>query len=146
MTPTDATKRIQRGGSEALSTSDSSTSSESNQYSSALSYSTQKTETTSKTYSNADAPEGYYRMVCAGTIHVFAVVGYDIASGSYYVYTYSVQDDNTYDFIDYSKQTHDFDDYENGILPFEVPFEFSILIMHWLDPRGLFMIVKQVRL
>ncbi len=62
-------------------------------------------------------------MVCAGTIHVFAVVGYDIASGSYYVYTYSVQDDNTYDFIDYSKQTHNFDDYENGILPFEVPFE-----------------------
>lgn len=116
-------KTHSEGGSEALSTSDSSTSSESNQYSSALSYSTQKTETTSKTYSNADAPEGYYRMVCAGTIHVFAVVGYDIASGSYYVYTYSVQDDNTYDFIDYSKQTHNFDDYENGILPFEVPFE-----------------------
>ena len=116
-------KTHSEGGSEALSTSDSSTSSESNQYSSALSYSTQKTETTSKTYSNADAPEGYYRMVCAGTIHVFAVVGYDIACGSYYVYTYSVQDDNTYDFIDYSKQTHNFDDYENGILPFEVPFE-----------------------
>lgn len=116
-------KTHSEGGSEALSTSDSSTSSESNQYSSALSYSTQKTETTSKTYSNADAPEGYYRMVCAGTIHVFAVVGYDIASSSYYVYTYSVQDDDTYDFIDYSKQTHSFDDYENGILPFEVPFE-----------------------
>ena len=62
-------------------------------------------------------------MVCAGTIHVFAVVGYDIASSSYYVYTYGVQDDDTYDFIDYSKQTHSFDDYENGILPFEVPFE-----------------------
>ena len=116
-------KTHSEGGSEALSTSDSSTSSESNQYSSALSYSTQKTETTSKTYSNADAPEGYYRMVCAGTIHVFAVVGYDIASSSYYVYTYGVQDDDTYDFIDYSKQTHNFNDYENGILPFEVPFE-----------------------
>lgn len=116
-------KTYSEGGSEALSTSDSSTSSESNQYSSALSYSTQKTETTSKTYSNADAPEGYYRMVCAGTIHVFAVVGYDIASSSYYVYTYGVQDDDTYDFIDYSKQTHNFNDYENGILPFEVPFE-----------------------
>ena len=27
------------------------------------------------------------------------------------------------DFIDHSKQTHSFDDYENGILPFEVPYE-----------------------
>lgn len=115
-------KTHSEGGSEGLSTSDSTTSSESNEYAAALSYSTQKTETTSKTYSNADAPEGYYRMVCAGTIHVFAVVGYDIKTGAYYVYTYGVQDDETYDFIDYSKQTHSFNDYENGILPFEVPF------------------------
>ena len=43
---------------------------------------------------------------------MFAVVGYDIATSSYYVYTYGVQDDNTYDFIDYSRQTHNFDDYE----------------------------------
>ena len=111
------------GGSETTASSSSNTSSSSQEYATALTYSTQKTETTSKTYSNAEAPEGYYRMVCAGTIHVFAVVGYDIASSSYYVYTYGVQDDDTYDFIDYSKQTHSFDDYENGILPFEVPFE-----------------------
>ena len=140
-------KTYSEGGSEALSTSDSSTSSESNQYSSALSYSTQKTETTSKTYSNADAPEGYYRMVCAGTIHVFAVVGYDIASSSYYVYTYGVQDDDTYDFIDYSKQTHNFNDYENGILPFEVPFEVNQYIDNaLLRSKGLVYDVKQVRL
>lgn len=110
------------GGSEALATSDSTSTSDSHEYASALAYSTQKTETVSKTYSNEDAPEGYYRLVCAGTIHVFAVVGYDIASSSYYVYTYGVQDDDTYDFLDYSKGTHSFDDYENGILPFEVPY------------------------
>lgn len=116
-------KSHSEGGSESTASSSSNTSSSSQEYATALTYSTQKTETTSKTYSNAEAPEGYYRMVCAGTIHVFAVVGYDIASSSYYVYTYGVQDDDTYDFIDYSKQTHSFDDYENGILPFEVPFE-----------------------
>lgn len=116
-------KSHSEGGSETTASSSSNASSSSQEYATALTYSTQKTETTSKTYSNAEAPEGYYRMVCAGTIHVFAVVGYDIASSSYYVYTYGVQDDDTYDFIDYSKQTHSFDDYENGILPFEVPFE-----------------------
>lgn len=116
-------KSHSEGGSETTASSSSNTSSSSQEYATALTYSTQKTETTSKTYSNVEDPEGYYRMVCAGTIHVFAVVGYDIASSSYYVYTYGVQDDDTYDFIDYSKQTHSFDDYENGILPFEVPFE-----------------------
>lgn len=115
-------KTISEGGSEGLATSDSTTSSTSNEYATAIAYSTQKTETTSKTYSNEDAPEGYYRLVCAGTVHVFAVVAFDIKTGSYYVYTYGVQDDDTFDFIDYSKQTHSFDDYENGVLPFEVPF------------------------
>ena len=115
-------KTHSEGGSEAVATSDSTSTSDSHEYASALAYSTQKTETVSKTYSNEDAPEGYYRLVCAGTIHVFAVVGYDIASGSYYVYTYGIQDDDTYDFLDYSKGTHSFDDYENGILPFEVPY------------------------
>ncbi|MBR0146170.1 MAG: leucine-rich repeat protein [Eubacterium sp.] len=93
-----------------------------NEYSSALSYSKAQTETTTKQYTNANAPEGYYRIVCAGTVHVYAVVGYDIATRSYFVYTYNVIDDKTTDFIDYSKSTPNFDDYENGVLPFEVPF------------------------
>lgn len=115
-------KTHSEGGSESLATSDSVSSSESNEYASSLKYSTQETETVSKTYSNANAPEGYYRMVCAGTIHVFGVVGYDVASSEYFVYSYGVQDDDTYDFIDYSKNTPNFNDYENGILPFEIPF------------------------
>ena len=115
-------KTHSEGGSESLATSDSQTSSESNEYASSLTYSTQETQTVSKTYSNANAPEGYYRMVCAGTVHMFGVVGYDIASSQYYVYSFGVQDDNTYDFIDYSKNTPEFNDYENGVLPFEIPF------------------------
>lgn len=114
-------KSHSEGGSEALATSDSISSSESNEYASSLTYSTQKTETISRTYSNENAPEGYYRMVCAGTVHVFGVVGYDIASSEYFVYSFGVQDDDIYDFIDYSKNTPEFNDYENGILPFEIP-------------------------
>ncbi len=114
-------KTHSEGGSESLATSDSISSSESNEYASSLKYSTQETETVSRTYSNENAPEGYYRMVCAGTIHMFGVVGYDIASSEYFVYSFGVQDDDTYDFIDYSKNTPEFNDYENGILPFEIP-------------------------
>ncbi len=61
--------------------------------------------------------------MAAGTIHVFAVVGYDIATQSYFTYTYNIIDDEIKDFIDYSKTTSNFDDYENGVLPFEVPYE-----------------------
>lgn len=115
-------KTHSEGGSEVHASSTSSTTSQSDEYASTLTYSNQETQTTTKTYSNANAPEGYYRLVCAGTIHVFAVVGYDIGTSSYYVYTYAVQDDKTYDFIDYSKDTPNFNDYENGVLPFEVPY------------------------
>lgn len=115
-------KTHSEGGSESVATSNSATSSESNEYASTLTYSNQITETTSRTYSNSNAPEGYYRLVCAGTIHVFAVVGYDVATSSYYVYSFSVQDDKTYDFVDYSKDTPNFNDYENGVLPFEIPY------------------------
>lgn len=72
--------------------------------------------------SNANAPAGYYRIVEAGILHVFAVVTYDIATQSYGAYSYSVLEDDTYAFIDYSKDTKSFDDYENGVLPFTVPY------------------------
>ncbi len=94
----------------------------SREYASSLSYATAKTDTEVKKYSNENAPEGYYRLVCAGTLHVFAVVGYDISTNSYYTYTYNVLDDEVKDFVDYSKTTSGFDDYENGVLPFDVPY------------------------
>lgn len=103
----------------ALAVSQSS----SREYASSLSYAKASTETSVKEYTNKDAPEGYYRLVAAGTVHVFAVVGYDIATKSYYTYTYNVLDDEIKDFVDYSKSTSNYDDYENGVLPFEVPYE-----------------------
>lgn len=111
------------GGSEGLAKSEGSSTSTSNEYASSLLYNKEKIKSTSKKISNASAPEGNYRIVCAGTVHMFGVVGFDIATKSYYVYSLGVLDDNTYDFVDYSKDDPTFQDYPNGVLPFEIPFE-----------------------
>lgn len=66
--------------------------------------------------------DGYYRQVLAGTAHVFAIVGYDVATSSYFVYTFTIMDDETYQFLDYSKTTPSFNDNEIGVIPFEIPF------------------------
>jgi len=99
------------------------TASESREYSNTVVYRTDKTETTTMKLTNANAKDGYYRVVAAGTVQVFAVVGYDIATKSFYTYTYSVIDETRgqEEFLDYSATTSGFDDYENGVLPFEVP-------------------------
>lgn len=111
-----------RGGSDSESQSFATSASESNQYSSAVTYSNSTVKTNTKTIELGGDNEGYYRFVLAGRAHVFAVVGYDVSTSSYFTYTYSVMDDDTYTFIDYSKTTANFDDNENGVLPFEVPF------------------------
>lgn len=121
-------KTHSEGGSESTMSSSSFSSTTENEYASSLTYTTDKVNTTTKTYSNASAPEGYYRLVCAGTIHVFAVVGYDIETGSFYVYTMGIQDDKTYDFVDYSKTSAQFNDEENGALPFEIPYEINEIV------------------
>lgn len=100
----------------------SSTDSESVNSSSSVTYSKVETKTTTTTISTDGKSEGYYRMVVAGIFHVFGVVGYDVSTDSYFTYTYSVMDDKTYDFLDYSSSKK-FDDYENSVLPFEIPYE-----------------------
>ncbi len=73
------------------------------------------------TYTTDGRIDGYYRQVLAGTAHVFGVVGYDVATCSYFTYTFTVMDDETYEFLDYSKTTPNFNDNEIGVLPFEIP-------------------------
>lgn len=123
-------KTHSEGGSEVVATSASNTAGTSHEYATSLAYSTDEHKTWVKEYSNDDAPEGYYRLVCAGTVHVFAVVGFDLATNSYYVYSFNVIDDEVKDFVDYSKETSNFDDHENGVLPFEVPFYVNEYIDH----------------
>lgn len=51
------------------------------------------------------------------------MVGYDIDSKSFFVYTYNVMDDETHEFEDYSYTTAAYNDQENGVITFEVPYE-----------------------
>lgn len=110
------------GGSNTSNCGLQNSKTESKEYSSTISYDTTSKKTNAKTIELGGTNEGYYRFVLAGTAHVFAVVGYDVSTRAYFVNTYSVMDDSTYTFIDYSKNTPNFNDYENGVLPFEVPF------------------------
>ncbi len=114
-------KSYSEGGENSESQEFSATDSKSVDTSSTLTYSSSETKTTTTTYSTDGKSEGYYRLVVAGTVHVFGVVGYDVATKSYFTYTFNVLDDVTKEFLDYSPSSS-FDDYENGALPFEIPY------------------------
>ena len=88
---------------------------------STVTLSTEDITTITKTYSTSGKSDGKYRAVIAGTFHVFAVVGYDVASKSYFQYTFSIMDDKTEEFLDYCPTEYNFDDNENTVLSFNVP-------------------------
>ncbi|MBD5137340.1 MAG: leucine-rich repeat protein [Lachnospiraceae bacterium] len=111
------------GGAGSQSQGFSNSASKSVNSSSSLSYSTAETRTTTSTYSSDGRLEGKYRLVVAGTAHVFGIVGYDVASCSFFTYTYSVLDDKTYEFLDYTPKGSNFDDSEYSVLPFEIPYD-----------------------
>lgn len=92
-----------------------------NKYSNTVTYDRSTLYSKQVQYSTDGTIDGYYRQVLAGTAHVFGVVGYDVATCSYFAYTFTVMDDETYEFLDYSKFTPNFDDNETGVLPFEIP-------------------------
>lgn len=101
----------------------SSTDSTSVNSSSSVTYSKVETKTVTKTYATDGKSEGRYRLILAGKFHVFGVVGYDIATKSYFTYTYSVMDDEgAKEFLDYTAKGGDFTEDENTVLPFEIPY------------------------
>ena len=127
---------VNRGTNESATAGSSSTQGNSREYSTTVEYSVEETRTESRTIRSSGAKPGHYRLVNAGTVHVFAVVGYDLATNSYFTYTYNVVDKDTYLYIDYSKDDPTFRDRENGVLPFEVPYsvnEFVAGIMAMTD-------------
>lgn len=93
-----------------------------NEYSSSVTYSTITNEKREETYTTENTISGYHRWVMAGTAHVFAIVGYDIATSSYFVSTYSIMDDEIYEYEDYSYLKASYDDNENSVIGFEVPY------------------------
>ena len=110
------------GGSSSNTVSSSNTSSDSREYASSVSYSTEegKSYTVVETLT-ADADTGFYRKVLAANFKVFAVVIYDMKENAFSTMTYSLKiKDSEHLFTDYSTVSS-FDDYENGVLPFEVP-------------------------
>lgn len=98
------------------------------EYSSAVTYSTIEGQEITETYTTQNTMSGYHRWIMAGTAHVFAIVGYDIASKSYFTTTYSVMDDKIYEYEDYSYQTASYDDNENSLIKFEVPMDITTYV------------------
>ena len=113
-------KSYQEGGSRSEYADVQASQSESDEYSSSIAYHQGEYEIKTKTFESSGNTVGNYRMVMAGTMHVFAVVGYDIATNSYFVYTHNQMDDEAEEYLDYS-WNHSFKDYETSIIPFEVP-------------------------
>lgn len=99
--------------------------SESDEYSSQVTYSTVKAEEQEITVTTTSAVAGYHRWVMAGTAHVFAVVGYDIATKSFFVYNFSIMDDELYRYEDYSYNSATYEDNQASIIPFTVPHDIA---------------------
>ena len=108
--------------SESSTQGKSTSASSGEEYSSTVTYSTINGETRTETYTTENTISGYHRWVLAGTAHVFAVVGYDIETASYFVSTYSIMDDELYEYEDYSYLTSDYNDNQNSVIKFEVPY------------------------
>lgn len=111
------------GGSRSTNASDTYTDTNSEEYSSSVRYNSEEKSTTKQSYKFSAKEQGYYRLVNAGTVHVFAVVTYDVATSSYYTYTYNVLDDERHLYTDFSLSDPNFGDCENAVVTFEVPYE-----------------------
>jgi len=111
------------GNGETNSRGTSTSISNSNAYSSAVTYCTEEAEKETITYTTSNTKTGYHRLIKAGTAHVFAMVGYDIKTASYFVTTYTVMDDELHNFEDYSYSTSKYDDNQISVIPFEIPYE-----------------------
>lgn len=112
------------GGANSESKGFQQTQSSSDEYGSSVKYSTAVSESQTNTWTTQATKAGYHRWIMVGKAHVFAIVGYDMSSKSFFVYTYSVMDDAAPQaFEDYSYISGDYNDNENGVIPFEVPYE-----------------------
>ena len=108
-------------GSEASNQGFSYQQSTSDSYSTGITYSTSETDTLTETITTTNTIEGYHRWVWATTAHVFMVVGYDIATSSYFTCNYSILDEDVKRFEDYSYNTSSYDDNQTGVITFEIP-------------------------
>ena len=101
----------------------SATSENTDEYSSVVTYN--KTEGTEikETFTTEGTVTGYHRLVMASDAHVFAIVGYDIKTQSYFVNNFTIMDDYKYSYEDYSMTSGEYDDHQNSYIPFSVPVD-----------------------
>ncbi len=114
--------------SEAVSASET----ESKEYSTSVAYKTEVIEATSYVTEYTTDIEGWWRQIVVGKIHVIGVVSYDIRTSTYSVYTYNVLDKKTEKYMDFSRTSGDYNDYETGVIPFEVPYSIHEYISYAL--------------
>lgn len=114
-------KSYSKYGSHSEGQAFSSQNSSEEEYSNTVTYDKTNIISESIEFKTDGVADGYYREIEAGTAHVFGVVGYDIATSSYFTYTFTVMDDETHPLLDYSRNDPNFRDKEIGVLPFEIP-------------------------
>ena len=91
----------------------------------AITYTKEDLKTETISFQSTGNTFGSYRGVMMGTIHVFAIVGYDVANREYFVYTLNVMGDGSkndgwHEELDYSVDGS-FSDHENSVIPFAIP-------------------------
>ena len=111
------------GGNSSQSEGVTSTNQATTEYGSTVTYSKVTTDEVTRTWTTQSTKPGYHRWIVAGTAHVFGIVGYDMSSQSYFVNTYAIMDDETHEFEDYSYSSANYDDEENGVISFDIPYE-----------------------
>lgn len=104
---------------------------EADEYSSGVTYSKLVSEEVTETFTTENTITGYHRWIKVAKAYVFAIVGYDIATQSYFTSTYSIIDDNVQDYEDYSYVSGDYNDNENSTIKFSVPND----IVAYVDNR-----------
>ena len=111
------------GFATGIDISSGSSSSSSNTVSSSLSYKKEITsEVTENISINADLPSGYYAYVHAGNIRVIAIVFYEVATGNFYLNTYSILD-NMHSMIMYYADVNQLNNPSVEGLDFTIPKE-----------------------
>ena len=114
-----------QGGAESTTQGLSSVRTASSEYTDAVTFSTITSERHTMEWTTNNTRAGWHRWIYVNTAHVFAVVCYDMNTQAYFVYTYSVMDDSEpQPFEDYST-TGAYNDHQNGVIRFEVPYEIA---------------------
>lgn len=114
------------GGEQIEANTNATTNSKSNETSASIKYYETAVEGETREFTSTGNTHGNYRMVMAGTVHVFAIVTYDVATDTYSVSTLNIlgtgtKDDAPKEYLDYSYDGT-FNDYETTVLPFSIPY------------------------